>query len=863
MILSAAFLIAGAAWQLAAGQVGLENKPADSVAVTVRYQVFGRLQFADGSPAVGAQVIATGGEFAFANADGFFLVKASLDPLGGPQALEITANQGNQGHGLTWPLPTMLPGESLDLGVLSLQPTAQAQYQWLPAVGERPGVNGAIRCCLLTEPNAAGDQEILIGGAFDIAGATKALNVARWDGTSWHPMGNGLTGTVHSLCWFDAGTGAGEELFAGGDFGVPGAMGRSLARWDGRTWQVVGGGVQGEVASLGVATPAGSNKRQLIVGGLFSAVGQLQTKNIAAWDGTQWTALGEFPHGRVQTIIEFSDGTSHGDLWVGSNSIATSSSTPHGGGVWRWNGQNWIKMVSFGYANQFLEDRGVHSSFVWDAKDGFGPCLFIGGNISIPTVADAIGVVRWTGQEWRAVGKGLLGAVNSMTVLKKFDGADDVLVAAGYFSYSGTTYMPRLAHWSGGQWSPLDNHFPNGEWHAVAAREPKPGSAGRLFVGGDFTSIGPLGPDYRSYLGAAHWQAGEWSSLGQAPEAELLDLANHDDGSGTGPATFAAGRFTTAGGLPGMQVFKIVDGQAQPLGDWLGGWVYALQSYDDGTGPALYAAGWFNNIGTQSVPYVARWNGSAWETLAGSSGLNLGIMRALAVHDDGLGQGKQLYMGVSNAQPYRWGSSGWQAFGYKPGFHIYCFASFRHPGQDRDFLYAGGYDVNGISDGVWRSIAFWDGFQWNPLGHGAYGAIWDLCVFDDGQGPVLYVGGEFVVAGGAQTAHLGRWDGERWLDPLPGAPDGRVTLVRPMELDGKVELVVGGAFKHMGSLLSSNLVRWDGTAWKPMATSMDLGVNSMIPVPGTPAHAPQWYFGGPFRTSSSQQSHVVGWGRPQ
>ena len=73
------------------------------------------------------------------------------------------------------------------------------------------------------------------------------------------------------------------------------------------------------------------------------------------------------------------------------------------------------------------------------------------------------------------------------------------------------------------------------------------------------------------------------------------------------------------------------DGDAwSPLGDGLEGAVYALAVFDDGSGdgPALYACG-----GLGAVRYFARWDGASWHAVG--DGFD-NIVEALVVFDDGL-----------------------------------------------------------------------------------------------------------------------------------------------------------------------------------------------------------------------------------
>jgi hypothetical protein len=113
-------------------------------------------------------------------------------------------------------------------------------------------------------------------------------------------------------------------------------------------------------------------------------------------------------------------------------------------------------------------------------------------------------------------------------------------------------------------------------------------------------------------------------------------LAVYDDGSG--PALYAGGQFASAGGVVVNNVARwdgegftaLAGGLKQsPL---FGGLpeVRALTVYDDGSGPALYAGGYFSLAGGLAVRNVARWDGSSWTALV--SGMPNGL-NALAVLD--------------------------------------------------------------------------------------------------------------------------------------------------------------------------------------------------------------------------------------
>ena len=98
--------------------------------------------------------------------------------------------------------------------------------------------------------------------------------LARWDGTSWHPMGLHATG-VRCLTRY------GEKLVVGGYDGVgsvvPGSSG--LKAWDGERWSGFGAGMNNLPMAL---LQVGSD---LVVGGMFNRAGDRSSFGIARWAG--------------------------------------------------------------------------------------------------------------------------------------------------------------------------------------------------------------------------------------------------------------------------------------------------------------------------------------------------------------------------------------------------------------------------------------------------------------------------------------------------------------------------------------------------------------------------------------------------
>jgi trimeric autotransporter adhesin len=212
----------------------------------------------------------------------------------------------------------------------------------------------------------------------------------------------------------------------------------------------------------------------------------------------------------------------------------------------------------------------------------------------------------------------------------------------------------------------------------------------------------------------------ELSPLGSGTSWAVEALAVFDDGQGGGPALYAGGGFSSAGGVPASRSAKWDGSSWSAVGGGLTGavspWVTALVVFDDGLGggPALYAGGSFTHAGGVPASRIAKWDGVSWSAVGGGMGEVNPYVRALAVFDDGSGGGPALYAGGT-------------------------------------FTTAGGLAAD--------RIAKWDGVAWAPVSRGMDNDVLDLTVFNDGSGggPALYAGGRFGTAGGQRAGLIAKW----------------------------------------------------------------------------------------------------------
>lgn len=254
---------------------------------------------------------------------------------------------------------------------------------------DNSGVDGSVFAAQAFDDGAG--PAVCLAGLFSEFGGAPARNIVRWDGTAFSPLGAGMNMPVFALTVFD--DGGGPALYAGGDFydadNDPNSPESHVARWNGARWEgLVGGQLSGTLSYVRSMTvfdlPDDSQPPLLVVGGSFERAGIRNARNVAAWNGTTWSRLGDGVPLNVHSLAAFDDGT-------GMALYAAAAAAPIGSSValWRWNGLAWS---DFGSAARSGDGRAL---CVVD-EDGGGPRparLFAGGG-------EHLNLVEWTGAAW-------------------------------------------------------------------------------------------------------------------------------------------------------------------------------------------------------------------------------------------------------------------------------------------------------------------------------------------------------------------------------------------------------------------------------------------------------------------------------
>ncbi len=338
--------------------------------------------------------------------------------------------------------------------------SAPGDENWDAAFGV-PGVEGYISAMSVS------GKDLFVGGVFSSIGGVGAMNVARWDGASWHALGPGLGGDGNE---FYGGVATllvvNGELYAGGYFTNSGSqIVYSIAKWDGSNfWEPV----STNFWASRINTLAWDG-RYLYAGGSYLYFGNTTPNHIARWDGTNWSTLGNGVHAWVTGIaggprdygVVQSMAVTGGVLYVGGG--FDTAGAVRATNIARWNGSNWSPMGN-GLPG------GAHALTA-------GPQgLYSGGNS---------GVQLWDGSSWRAVGGNVQGRYQALGTVYSLSFNGENLFVGGDFPLAGGVPAVGLAKWNGTQWSALGSGISSNAYITALAT-----TGTDLYVAGVFDSAG-------------------------------------------------------------------------------------------------------------------------------------------------------------------------------------------------------------------------------------------------------------------------------------------------------------------------------------------------------------------------------------
>ncbi|MBN9693825.1 MAG: hypothetical protein J0M24_26590 [Verrucomicrobia bacterium] len=292
---------------------------------------------------------------------------------------------------------------------------------WQPLGGGLRGGPGAVVQTLVFAPNG----DLIAGGVFNQADGITVRHVARWNGSGWSALGDGLgtasAGAVNALVFRD------DVLIAGGSFNQPVPF---LARWQDGTWSSLGAAPNASVLCLAV------HDRLLYAGGFFTAVGAVAADRIARWEEVGWSPVGSglgthSPRDYVAALAVSERGLVAGGVFTNAGPTAVTR-------IARFDGENWTALGEGVNAGPLGTDPFVNT-LAWQ-----GPTLWVGGAFAEVGGLPASGVTQWSTPASETLRLGIAGQPDGRLTLS-------------WESVPGREYQLEASPTADGLWLPQGN----------------------------------------------------------------------------------------------------------------------------------------------------------------------------------------------------------------------------------------------------------------------------------------------------------------------------------------------------------------------------------------------------------------------
>lgn len=437
--------------------------------------------------------------------------------------------------------------------------------------------------------------------------------------------------------------------------------------------------------------------------------------------------------------------------------------------------------------------------------DGNGN-IYIGGRFSSVQGTSALGIAKWNGTAWSALGSGINGPVYSIAVV-----GNDVYVGGDFNTPVSDGLARNVAKWNGTTWTRMNNGLGGGT-HIVNS----------VFVYNNeiYASGGYNTADGSPTTGTARWNGTAWVAVGSG--APMGNYAVVKDGmvyvATVGIMTWDGTNWATLSGLTGT--------------------VEALVF----SGTDLYAVGSLTVTGVGSAN-VAKWNGTAWTSMGSFAS---GIINAAVMHEG------ELYVGGSiTSNPFnsiaKWNGTSWVTVGNgvlggtSISERVMTLASIGGT------LYVGGNYTSSGGLGA-RNISRFAAGTWTPFwGTG----IDSSAVAIAASGNDVYVGGTFGSAGTVTANKIAKWNSvtEVWSTLGTGITADN-TGVNAIAVAGN-KVYAGGTFTSIGGVSANNIAVWNGSSWSALGTGVNSSITTII------VRGDDVYVGGSFTTAGGVTANKV------
>lgn len=240
-----------------------------------------------------------------------------------------------------------------------------------------------------------------------------------------------------------------------------------------------------------------------------------------------------------------------------------------------------------------------------------------------------------------------------------------------------------------------------------------------------------------------------------------------------------------------------------------------------GANGTVYAAGSFNFTGlnNKSLKGVAQWNGSYWVNLGEGLDPSPGGVYAIAELGGALFAGGAFKVPGKSTVSYfaMWDGMNWVDLTRDLNGWVLDIVVT----ADNQMIVGGNF---GTTSNMLNRIARFTQAKWEPVGAGFNGPVHTLASSKDGT---LYAGGDFTASNGLTMVGVARFvNGVMWL-PLGSGLSGGAQVVRALEVDETNTLYVGGNFVAAGGVIANHVARWNGVDWSALGSGTTNGVECL------------------------------------
>jgi len=292
--------------------------------------------------------------------------------------------------------------------------------------------------------------KMFFGGSFDVLGEYPCENITTYENGTTDCVGRGVTqsyqwksGSILSTSSISSMKAIGNDLFVVGNFVKAGNNSvQSIAKWDGNSWDSLGGGLQG--SKYGQYKLAVDSSYKLLVAGKLTSAGGISCNGLASWDGQKWEAI----------PISNKDSSAYpmaicvapnGDVYLaGSMSVDGKPIAPV---LLRKKGNEIVKI------GECPRDT-INGVYFYDIACK-GDLLYVTGNFNEISGITAHKVAVWNmkTEKWSPLGSGFVGVIYKDTIVNNGDKVSsiafvgDTVYFGGEFSYVGGKPSFSIAAW--------------------------------------------------------------------------------------------------------------------------------------------------------------------------------------------------------------------------------------------------------------------------------------------------------------------------------------------------------------------------------------------------------------------------------